>query len=75
MHHYPIEQHHHQRPHPHPECRFFIIIIALAINFIGDGLRDAFDPRQRRFHIATDGLVAGFRRLVARKGVKPDVKK
>ncbi|WP_394769868.1 ABC transporter permease [Lacisediminihabitans sp.] len=26
----------------------FIIIIALAINFIGDGLRDAFDPRQRR---------------------------
>jgi peptide/nickel transport system permease protein len=26
----------------------FIIIIALCINFIGDGLRDAFDPRQRR---------------------------
>jgi peptide/nickel transport system permease protein len=26
----------------------FIIIIALGINFIGDGLRDAFDPRQRR---------------------------
>jgi hypothetical protein len=26
----------------------FIIIIALTINFIGDGLRDAFDPRQRR---------------------------
>ncbi|NLS10662.1 ABC transporter permease [Nesterenkonia sp. MY13] len=26
----------------------FIIIIALAGNFIGDGLRDAFDPRQRR---------------------------
>lgn len=26
----------------------FIIIIALSINFIGDGLRDAFDPRQRR---------------------------
>lgn len=25
-----------------------IIIIALSINFIGDGLRDAFDPRQRR---------------------------
>jgi hypothetical protein len=38
-------------------------------------LRDAFDPRQRRFHIATDGLVAGFRRLAARKGVKPDAKK
>jgi ABC-type dipeptide/oligopeptide/nickel transport system permease subunit len=26
----------------------FIILIALSINFIGDGLRDAFDPRQRR---------------------------
>jgi peptide/nickel transport system permease protein len=27
---------------------FFIISIALSVNFIGDGLRDAFDPRQRR---------------------------
>lgn len=26
----------------------FIILIALTINFIGDGLRDAFDPTQRR---------------------------
>ncbi|WP_117208765.1 ABC transporter permease [Allorhizocola rhizosphaerae] len=26
----------------------FIILIALTINFIGDGLRDAFDPRQTR---------------------------
>jgi peptide/nickel transport system permease protein len=26
----------------------FIVIIALTINFIGDGLRDAYDPRQRR---------------------------
>ncbi len=26
----------------------FIILIALCINFIGDGLRDAFDPRQKR---------------------------
>jgi peptide/nickel transport system permease protein len=25
-----------------------IVIIALTVNFIGDGLRDAFDPRQRR---------------------------
>ncbi len=25
-----------------------LILIVLAINFIGDGLRDAFDPRQRR---------------------------
>lgn len=26
----------------------FIILIALSVNFIGDGLRDAFDPRQRK---------------------------
>jgi len=26
----------------------FIVIIALSINFIGDGLRDALDPRQTR---------------------------
>lgn len=26
----------------------FIILIALAVNFIGDGLRDAFDPQQTR---------------------------
>lgn len=26
----------------------FIVIIALCVNFIGDGLRDAFDPRQKR---------------------------
>jgi peptide/nickel transport system permease protein len=25
-----------------------IVIICLAINFIGDGLRDALDPTQRR---------------------------
>ncbi|MBT8158874.1 MULTISPECIES: ABC transporter permease [Arthrobacter] len=27
----------------------FIILICLSINFIGDGLRDAFDPRQKKF--------------------------
>ena len=26
----------------------FIILIALTINFIGDGLRDAFDPQQTK---------------------------
>ena len=26
----------------------FVILIALTVNFIGDGLRDAFDPRQKR---------------------------
>ncbi|GAA1997506.1 ABC transporter permease [Nakamurella flavida] len=27
---------------------FFIVVIVLCIQFIGDGLRDAFDPRQKR---------------------------
>ena len=26
----------------------FIVVIALTVNFIGDGLRDAFDPKQTR---------------------------
>jgi peptide/nickel transport system permease protein len=25
----------------------FILVISLCVNFIGDGLRDAFDPRQQ----------------------------
>ena len=32
----------------------FIIIIVLAINFIGDGLRDAFDPRQKKIPSARE---------------------
>ena len=32
----------------------FIISIALCVNFIGDGLRDAFDPRQKRRITAKD---------------------
>jgi len=32
----------------------FIIVIVLCLNFIGDGLRDAFDPRQRRIPKARD---------------------
>ncbi len=31
-----------------------IVSIALCVNFIGDGLRDAFDPRQRRHVTAKD---------------------
>lgn len=37
---------------------FFIISIALCVNFIGDGLRDAFDPRQRRRISKRDRLQA-----------------
>ena len=25
--------------------------LALLVNFVGDGLRDAFDPRHRRFNL------------------------
>lgn len=39
----------------------FIILIVLAINFIGDGLRDAFDPRQRRM----PGKIGPYRELAA----------
>jgi peptide/nickel transport system permease protein len=28
----------------------FIVVLALLVNFVGDGLRDAFDPRQRKFN-------------------------
>jgi peptide/nickel transport system permease protein len=28
----------------------FIVLLALCINFVGDGLRDAFDPREQRFN-------------------------
>jgi ABC-type dipeptide/oligopeptide/nickel transport system permease subunit len=28
----------------------FIVAICLCVNFIGDGLRDAFDPRQKKFN-------------------------
>ncbi|AXJ11560.1 ABC transporter permease [Arthrobacter sp. PM3] len=40
----------------------FIVLICLSINFIGDGLRDAFDPRQKKFNAkkATEqGTTAG----------------
>jgi ABC-type dipeptide/oligopeptide/nickel transport system permease subunit len=53
----------------------FIIIIALSINFIGDGLRDAFDPRQRRFHVKTDGLIAALGRIVRGQKGFGDAKK
>lgn len=41
----------------------FIVIIALAINFVGDGLRDAFDPRQRRLP-NKEGAIADLKRLI-----------
>jgi ABC-type dipeptide/oligopeptide/nickel transport system permease subunit len=39
-----------------------IISIALCVNFIGDGLRDAFDPRQRRKITRKDLLKATFKK-------------
>jgi len=29
----------------------FIVVLSLLVNFVGDGLRDAFDPRQKRVKI------------------------
>jgi peptide/nickel transport system permease protein len=29
----------------------FIVVLAVLVNFVGDGLRDAFDPRQKRFSL------------------------
>jgi peptide/nickel transport system permease protein len=37
----------------------FIVVIALCVNFIGDGLRDAFDPRQKRLPGKDTGLTRG----------------
>ena len=40
----------------------FIVLICLSINFIGDGLRDAFDPRQKKFNARkprTPGIRSG----------------
>ncbi|NMR29803.1 ABC transporter permease [Crystallibacter degradans] len=36
----------------------FIVAICLCINFIGDGLRDAFDPRQKKFNVRKAGAAA-----------------
>jgi len=30
----------------------FIVILSLLVNFVGDGLRDAFDPRQKRIRFS-----------------------
>ena len=36
------------RPHLFWIPGIFILVIVLCVNFIGDGLRDAFDPHQQR---------------------------
>jgi ABC-type dipeptide/oligopeptide/nickel transport system permease subunit len=45
----------------------FIVVIALCVNFIGDGLRDAFDPRQKRLPGKDTGLTRG-KAMFANKG-------
>lgn len=55
----------------------FIVIIALTINFIGDGLRDAFDPRQKRIpserKMARAQFAAGQSPTQGTPGVPPQV--
>lgn len=41
---------------------FFIIVLALSVNFVGDGLRDAFDPRQQRLPSARKMAMSRFKR-------------
>ena len=41
-----------------PAILIFIVTIALCVNFIGDGLRDAFDPRQKRRITRKDRQIA-----------------
>lgn len=43
----------------------FIVLICLCINFIGDGLRDAFDPRQKKIQLRR------VREIAARSGEMP----
>jgi peptide/nickel transport system permease protein len=47
----------------------FIVIIALAINFVGDGLRDAFDPRQRRLP-RQEGAIQDIKKIIAKRQAK-----
>jgi ABC-type dipeptide/oligopeptide/nickel transport system permease subunit len=50
----------------------FIVVIALCVNFIGDGLRDAFDPRQKRLPGKDSGLTRG-KAMFANKGATTTV--
>jgi len=47
----------------------FIVVIALAINFVGDGLRDAFDPRQRRLP-RQEGAIKDLKAIIASRYAK-----
>lgn len=46
----------------------FIVVIALTVNFIGDGLRDAFDPRQKKMPSQRALARAVIRRTCTRRG-------
>ncbi|MGP3536170.1 ABC transporter permease [Microbacterium sp. RD1] len=50
----------------------FIVLLALLINFVGDGLRDAFDPRQKRFSLRRTKEQVDIARPPAADGVQMD---
>jgi len=50
----------------------FIVVIALCVNFIGDGLRDAFDPRQKRLP-GKDSAFDKAKAMVFNRGAKNDL--
>ncbi len=50
----------------------FIILLTLSVNFIGDGLRDAFDPRQARFRPRRRAILAAmFGSRASGSGMRP----
>jgi ABC-type dipeptide/oligopeptide/nickel transport system permease subunit len=52
----------------------FIVVISLTINFIGDGLRDAFDPRQKKISLRRVKETGTREELLARAGApQPEI--
>jgi peptide/nickel transport system permease protein len=51
----------------------FLIVLVLAINLVGDGLRDAFDPKRRTRNVTTQGAepLLSVRNLSVTSAAKP----
>lgn len=52
---------------------FFIVALSLLVNFVGDGLRDAFDPRQKRIRIRKVRELPTDAAVVSAAGIVSDV--
>jgi peptide/nickel transport system permease protein len=51
----------------------FIVILSLLVNFVGDGLRDAFDPRQKRLVLRRVRDLPEDASVVSTAGITSDV--